>query len=392
MPILTRRTGLITGICLALTAFAISANTVPPLVTTLGRTLGIPWDKFSYVFMLQYLALAFVGGIGGHLLGIKGLTARKLTLAGLIILAATLACGTMLDSYLSVVLWIIPLGLAGGLAEIFASIMAARAERGNSSHLMNLTQMFYCLGAIGAPQIVAVALGVGIHWRMVFIITAALAAGAAAIFWHLTGNRRPDDGSINTTDEHGDVTAVSTASGSLFLRLGGALFIYVCVEISTATWVPTYFETLLGVAPAAAAWRMGMFWGGVIVGRFIPLWLPGRLSLWPTLIGAASLFTGALTAMALTRNVSIATALVFLAGIGAGPCWPTVVMVSQRLSRSERFTGQVIAAGGIGAALGPLFSGRLAAIIGLEWFFVIMAAGAAMLLMIFISTCRWHSR
>ena len=82
----------------------------------------------------------------------------------------------------------------------------------------------------------------------------------------------------------------------------------------------------------------------------------------------------------------LATVGVFLYGIAAGPLWPVTVMLSQKISHSNRFTSGVIGAGALGAALGPLFGSYIIRTIGLHWFFPLLAGGSVVLCLLALIT------
>ena len=50
------------GIFLTLTAFAISGNVIPPLITTIANEIAANYTSFGYIIMLQFLSL-FIAGI-----------------------------------------------------------------------------------------------------------------------------------------------------------------------------------------------------------------------------------------------------------------------------------------------------------------------------------------
>ena len=107
--------------------------------------------------------------------------------------------------------------------------------------------------------------------------------------------------------------------------------------------------------------------------------LPARFTLWPGLIGGAAGMIIGNTLLALSSFPGLATFAVFLYGIAAGPVWPVTVMLSQKVSRSNRFTSGVIGVGALGAALGPLFGSYIIRNIGLQWFFPFLAGGSVAL-------------
>jgi len=379
------------AVFLVLTAFAISGNTVPPLVTTIAEEFDSGVTVFGYVFSLQYLAFAAAAWTGGWLGGRFGLSIRSLVIAGLFAMGVLLLGGAILWSSLLFAIWAVPLGYAGGLTETFSAVMITRLAGSRSSKMMNLSQVFFCLGAIFAPQLVAVFLRWQLPKHAVFICLGLIILVIGVIFvifteptvkpaGNITGPARSGGG--NPTDP--PRREIPLLSDTSFYLLAGALLFYVAVECSFVCWIATFFEKHLGVSKVAAASRLRDFWIGLIVGRTCTLFLPQRWTLWPA---AGCGVIGLLIACALLSfpwPATVATGLVFLAGVGAGPFWPVTIVLSQHLRNSARFTAAVIGVGAIGAALGPLISGWVIGEFGFGAMFLVMTAECAVVISAFL--------
>ena len=411
-PVRSRRLAIF-AILLTLTAYAVSGSALPPLATTIAAEIGIDYQAFGYIFMTQFLCFALASLGGGYLVHRFDISERSLVLTGVIATAILLTTGTFLPSYLWFLLWIIPLGCSGGLIETFGSILIAREEKGNSSRLLNLSQVFYCLGAIMAPQLVAVLLGQSISWRVVMLILGLLVAVIALVFAVLSRNipRPPavavQPGNSETPSSQPCESALPTTASStlpaerihpdwwkdrLFWLLALALLLYVVVEVATASWASAFFEKRFGLTASQAAWRLSLFWTGVISGRSLMLILPGRWTVWPAVIvGSAAMLAGNV-ALSFCKTQTTATVLIVAQGIAAGPLWPVIVMITQKARESRPFTAGVIAAGAIGAAAGPVVGSWIVTSLGWAGFFPCMFVGAAALFMAVLAAWRLERR
>ena len=112
-----------------LSAFAISANAVPPLISTLAEGFGVGASNFGFFITLQFVFFSLASFVGGWVKERLRLTNWHLVTAGLILIVAAFFAGTvLLRSALSLVLWVVPLGLAGGAVETFSSIEISAAS------------------------------------------------------------------------------------------------------------------------------------------------------------------------------------------------------------------------------------------------------------------------
>jgi len=387
--VFTQKTKLaLPAIFLALTAFAISANSAPSLVTTIAETLGSPYENFGYIFMLQYLSFALASVSGGWAVSRFGVSNRSLVTAGLIGMGLTLAAAAALPSMSWFVAWAVPLGYAGGLTETFSSIMICRLSGPNASRMMNLSQVFYCIGAILAPQLVAVLLDWQIHWRAAFITLGTPIFLITVVFVlftrRLNSNCPPQTVNSERPNPKSDIenskSGIPLRADPLFYCLTAALFIYVTVECSIVCWVAAYFEKHLEVTASAAARRISIYWMGLIVGRAMMLVVPVNWSLGPAAVtGAVGMTVGA-ALMSLHWSPLTATILIALSGTAAGPVWPVIVAASGHLRDSTKFTSAVIAAGALGAAFGPLLTSYVIRYGGLTAMFPTLTLASSALL------------
>ena len=122
-----------------LSAFAISANAVPPLISTLAAGFGVGASNFGFFMTLQFVSFSLASFAGGIVKERLRLSNFHVVTAGLIIIVAAFFAGAvLLRSALSLVLWVVPLGLAGGSVETFSSIeISALSAPGSSKNRMS---------------------------------------------------------------------------------------------------------------------------------------------------------------------------------------------------------------------------------------------------------------
>ena len=133
------------GIFLSLTAFAISGNVIPPLITTIANEIAANYTSFGYIIMLQFLSFFIAGIVGGWISERYSVNIRSFVLIGLLLVGLALLVGAKLAKLQWFIIWAIPLGFGGGLVETFGTVLVSVHEKPNSSKLLNLSQVFFCL-------------------------------------------------------------------------------------------------------------------------------------------------------------------------------------------------------------------------------------------------------
>jgi FHS family L-fucose permease-like MFS transporter len=192
--------------------------------------------------------------------------------------------------------------------------------------------------------------------------------------------------------------AVSGVSGSLLqhkhLVLGAlGIFLYVGAEVSIGSFLINFLgeRQIAGLAHADAAFYVGYYWGGAMVGRFIGAIVMRRVS----------------PGLALAFNAALSIALVLFAAFGHGHAamwallavglcnsimFPTIF--SMALHRLGPQTGQgsgVLCMAIVGGAIVPFVQGGVADALGLQPSFLIPAACYAFILYFGLKYARMYA-
>ncbi len=361
-----------------LSAFAISANAVAPLISTLAERFGVKASNFGFFITLQFVSFSLASFVGGWVKERLRLTNWHLVTAGLIIIVAAFFAGTvLLRSALSLVLWIVPLGLAGGAVETFSSIQISALSASGSSKNLCLSQAFYSLGAFAAPQLVYLCFGAGLGWQATFLLF-GLFSVAVSLFFVLAGARR---GAFRVSPQaEGPRAEDGRRHTRVFVFLLLLMLFYVTLESLSAAWLSYIFEARYRLSAREAAVVLMLFWAGALLGNLSIVFLPARWTLWPSLLAATLAIVAAGLLLALVDLRAARYAGVLLMGAACGPLWPVIVMTTSVTCRSERRTSAVIGLGAIGFASGPLL-GSLLLKAGLEAHFFSFELGLGALVL-----------
>jgi fucose permease len=373
------------GTLLTLTAFAISGTAIPPLITSIADDIGVAYTGFVYVVMVQYFSFFLACLLGGWLCERYGVNARSFVLLGLGVLTLVFFVGTQLTTLTGFIVWAILLGLAGGLVEAFGCIIISNYEKPGSAKMLNLSQVFYCLGAMAAPLVIAMMLYRQFSWQNIFFVMGLLIGVITIVFLALT-QRDESDGVQQEKTPNGNAKPMYT--DALFIYLSIMLFVYVTCESMVASWIAVYFEHKLAISAPNAASRLVLFWAGVVVGRFVVAVLPARYSLWKAVFCGIILMI--LTALlgSLVLSAAPATLLLFLHGVAIGPLWPTLVAIASAARHRAKFTSGVIAFSAIGVTTGSGLGSILLKVADGRLFFPAITVGGVVLLILAILTRR----
>ena len=158
--------------------------------------------------------------------------------------------------------------------------------------------------------------------------------------------------------------------------MGLALFSYVVAETIIVLWLVVFGHKEMGMTMEAASSLASIFWGSVIVGRFIAGYVLRIISqeLYICIICVAS---GILLLMLSTMmlNITVAYILISLCGIGFAAAYSTIASTgtTQIPHATSRLTSAMLGAGAVGTVAAPLISSYIETAAGLEYVFVFCA-------------------
>jgi fucose permease len=176
-----------------------------------------------------------------------------------------------------------------------------------------------------------------------------------------------------------------------------ALFCYISLEVSLATWAKPYMTELFGGAanPGAvsrAGLILSLFGAAMMVGRFVTSTVKNLTAIGIRLIAVLALVAmGAILVMIMTASATVATAAVVLTGFVFAPIFPTIVGVTFAKFEPRLYGsifGIIFAIGLLGGTFVPQIVGSLSVGATIQQSLLIVAAmaGALFVIALFLGT------
>lgn len=351
-----------------LLVLAVNVQLFPSLLTRLGGTPAQLGLLLSSLFLLYPLA-SVLSGYAADRLG-----KRPVMAAGALLMAAALAAAAAFPSLWARIAAVLLFGAGDGILESQASAMLSDANPGRERSILNLSQLFYCVGATGGPLLIAFgltvvpSLGVG----------PILAIAAALSFLLFVGYALLKDGRASHAPAK-PISARALLEDREWLLACAALFLYVAVEMGTAGWIVKYGRDHLSLSEAAAPLCLAVFWGGVGISRMLVSFAADSLSSRRLLLGSIALTLAAQLGAFLVSRPAAALILLGIMGLGMGSVWPTIVSLAGARFRDSSgiAVGVLVACGAcaipviqplIGLAAEPRALGLRTTLLGLSVF------------------------
>ena len=284
--------------------------TLPELSTRLNFDLGRGGALFSFLYFPQ-IPMVFLAGPLIDRFGKKPILA-----GGFLLCAAALVGIAYVPSYAVLGALLVALGLGGSSAMSASNTLIPDLYPKNPSSALNLGGVFFGLGAIFFPWLVALMTArLGLVLTL-WLITLLVAGVAVVAFMQ----RFPPASAGGGFDWH---EARRLALNPAVIILAFVLFFYSAVEISTAGWTRTFLQQDLLATPQTSKAILTIFWVAMMVGRLAASQVVKFVRGPNLLLGAAMGAVGGLLVVAMAHSVVVATVGIVICGLTYAPIFPT---------------------------------------------------------------------
>jgi fucose permease len=329
---------------------------------------------FYFLTAVAYAAGSILGGMATERIGRRAILSGAAALLGV----GLIAQGLSPDWWAFTVFGIVR-SVGSGAIDGGGNGLVLDLYQGAKGGRLNLLHLFFSVGALGAPFVLAARDLVGLSWQAVIVGSGVLAlplAIAFAVTDLADGRARPD-------------LAADRGRSSLLalplLVLAVAIACYVACEVGVSNWLVRF----LAAAPAATATSaLGLYWAGLAAGRLAGSWIADRFDHLRLAIVAALACAVALVGAVAVPSLGVSIALFTLVGFASGPIFPLIVAVGgERFpDRAAAVSGLIVASSVVGAVVYPPLMGVMSVTVGLPVAMVgtavVVAAGGGALVVV----------
>ncbi|OYQ64457.1 MFS transporter [Pseudanabaena sp. SR411] len=258
-------------ICLAISFYAFIAIGIAEA----GLGVLLPSILREYNLTPATITLLFVSQISGYILAAltSSVVNSRLGLWKMLFSAASMLTMALGIYALSPTWWLMVaagtlFGLGIGLID--AGINTAIAQDDRSTHLIGLLHGFYGIGALSGAAITTTLLAIGMNWRQVYGVLAAIVSLLmvsvfVAIIYHYPSMKRSKAASPAPAWQN----LRRSLQTPLVLLTGLMLLIYVGLEASISNWAYIVQISDRQTSTLVAGYSISAYWLGLTVGRFI---------------------------------------------------------------------------------------------------------------------------
>ncbi|CAH1055340.1 MFS transporter [Paenibacillus pseudetheri] len=325
---------------------------------------------------------------------------------GIIIATALLLTAEIAYAFLPPWEWMYVIAVAAGfgfgmIEAVIGTIIIGAVTEGTAIAMSRL-EVLFGIGALVMPLIASPLIATG-AWRLAFLIVAGFSL-LSLILWgrghfgnlqRILDERAPRK--VSASPHFSQSSTQLPYKGKQWILLSIFIlffFLYVGTEMSLVNFMPAIFIAKLGMTESAAALTVTFFWLAMSTGRLFAGVIAEKISYRVYILSSCLLTLLLLALFPFTDNRLAAFIVIMLLGLFMSGIFSiALVFSSKMLPGAEESTPSImIAAGGVGGALLPLFMGwsmdhlKVAQTAGL------LAGFATFLFLLSIAAWRFQSR
>jgi fucose permease len=339
------------GAFFAFFVFGFSDNLKGPALPALLQEL-----HFNYSIGGSILLGAYLGFLAASL--IAGLLADAVGQKAVFVLAGVcLALGvTGFSSFASPILLLLSmvvLGFGLGSLELGCNALIVELHSNDKGRFLNLMSVLHGMGSMIAPLYAGWLLAANISWRVVYRWDLIL-IGLLIVYFSLAHFPK----ALAIKSEKIDFRQVGkTAFTPKMLWYYTAISLYVAIELGIASWMVEFLQKDRGFSVVQSTQALSLFFGMIMIGRFIGSFFVERLGYLKSILSAA-LGASACLALALFGPLQLSF-LVPVSGFFLSIIFPTITAAVSDDHKENMNTvlGLLFTFAGLGGILGPWLIG-----------------------------------
>ncbi len=241
--------------------FGATDNLKGPTLPALIAELNLDYGASGNIFLSEYIGFLIATLIAGILADRFGLKVVFLFAGIALALGVGGYSALRATSWLSLSLLVVGFGL--GAIELGASATIVNIYHRQRGLYLNLLSVMHGLGSMLAPIFVGYLLNANFSWRVAYrwdlLLIALFIFGSLAL-------RFPQAEEKNSLDFRAIPKAAFKHSLPLFYA---AILCYVSAEIGLGSWMVVYLQKMRGMSETASSNFLALFFGLIMLGRFI---------------------------------------------------------------------------------------------------------------------------
>lgn len=281
---------------------------------------------------LAYVIFTYIGGLLCRKFGQK-----RVFILGIISMIISLMMFSIThNAYVLLIdMFIMNIGLS--LTSIAINTLVPVLVTGFQSVLMNITHLFYGLGAAGAPSAAAFLLEKGISWRTIYLGVAIVFIAILIIFSLL------DTPNVHEKEQDKKLRFTNILHNKLYYYYAFGLGFYVFAELAIGSWFVNFIQDNYNYSIGKSSFYLTVFFAVFTLGRLLGGFIVEKFGYLKTVLNFLIIAVCMFTAGVIMKERGLM--LISLSGFFFSITFPTVVTTISKVFKEDAsyITGVIVA-------------------------------------------------
>src|SRR5579863_6275515 len=396
---------MIAALALIYIVFAILLNSVGTVILQSISTFGIDKPEASSLERYKDLTIAFVSFLVASFLPMLGY--RRSMMLALVIVGGACMLMPLYPSFLTTKLLFACIGISFALTKVsvYSSIWLLTADKTAHSRLTNTIEGLFMVGVLAGNWLFSAYVDSANPGNPVWTNVYWVITGLCALVFVLLATGQLDESAAHAEGHNNSFADSLMEMLRLFLRplvyvFLASAFLYVLIEQSFGTWLPTFNNEILKLPNAMSIQFASILAGMTALGRIGAGVVLKRVS-WYSLLNVCVVAMGVLVVLVLPLardvvanpnvgwfNAPVAAYLIPLLGLLMAPIYPvinSVALSSLPKPQHAAMTGLIVVFSALGGTLGSYITAKVfARFDGIHAFYFSLAPMTLLLITLFL--------
>lgn len=331
--------------------FAVALTITSPFLPEISSAFSVSMAQSGIVFTANFIGFAvfvFIGGILADRWGKKKVI--SFSLIGFTVSLLIFPLSVNFTMVCSVMFFI---GGFGGIIESMVSALVADINPENTSYYINLSQVFFGIGALIGPISAGIVVSSGVEWKSYYYVIGAISVIFTVAFLYSKMDYISKPESITWAAFR------ELISDKKFLFVCLCMAFYTGTEVGTWGWMSTFLKENMKFSIEKSSVAVGLFWLSMTVGRVLCGHLTLRYKLKHIIAVLAYLSTIVVVLSGLLTNEVALWIIIAVVGLAFSSLFPLIVSYGENQQSGSKGTvfALLVGSGSLGTTIIPLFMG-----------------------------------
>lgn len=344
----------VTYLCFAVTmVFGMVLTSYSPMLPSIAETFSLSVSQSGIIFSANFIGfVAFIlfGGILADRIGKK-----KVFVAAVVGFALSLIIFPISSNFLGVCIVMAFIGGFGGIIETVTNAVISDINPTKASFYVNMTQVFFGVGAVLGPIVASVVVASGIKWQAYYFGMGVISVVIALL---IVLAKVPN---IQSTDGISLVIFKGLMRDKRFLLICLCMFLYTGSEVGSWGWMSTFLKGNMNFGIIKSGIAVAAFWASMTISRFICGFLTFKFNIRWIIITLAFFSSIFVFLMGFEVSEGVMWFVIIGLGFSFSSQWPLIASFGSEKYPASSGTvfALLVGSGGLGGTVIPYAMGYL---------------------------------